>query len=341
MKEKNGLISEFQEEKERDLILDYNHIEFTEEIGEGASGKVFFGIFNESEVAIKVITTPNFKTQLEEFKKELEVMKVVNSSYCVRLYGITIEPKLCMVMELCKKGSLYSILKTSKNLSWDMVLSFAIDMCHGLYDLHNSGIVHRDFKSLNLLVTNEMRCKVCDFGLSRSTAGNVETFKKLKGTYAYCAPEVFTGTPCTYKSDIFSVGIVLWELMKVAMTGKYEQPYAEYSLQFDFQIIVQSSMGLRPNIPIGTPRSFVDLYINCINANPDLRPTANEVLQRIEEINQMFSTEPDVFLNDKFEGDIVFQKVEDLGGGPPKDSSSSNGSTTGNSSGFQGWGKKK
>jgi len=186
-----------------------------------------------------------------------------------------------------------------------------------------------------------MRCKVCDFGLSRSTAGNVETFKKLKGTYAYCAPEVFTGTPCTYKSDVFSVGIVLWELMKVAMTGKYEQPYAEFSLQFDFQIIVQSSMGLRPNIPIDTPRRFVDLYISCINANPDLRPTANEVLQRIEEIKQIHTSDPDSFTNDKFEGEIVFQKVEDLSaGGAPKDSASNNVSTSGNSSGFKGWGKK-
>jgi len=168
----------------------------------------------------------------------------------------------------------------------------------------------------------------------------VETFKKLKGTYAYCAPEVFTGTPCTYKSDIFSVGIVLWELMKCVMTSKYEQPYAEFQLQFDFQIIVQSSLGLRPNIPIGTPRRFVDLYLKCVNANPDLRPNAKEVYESIEEMKQIYNIEPNVFLNDKFDGEIIFHKIEDLGvGGAPKDSSPSN-STKETSAGFKGWGKK-
>jgi serine/threonine protein kinase len=60
--------------------------------------------------------------------------------------------------------------------------------------------------------------KVCDFGLSRSVnKGNLETFKKLRGTFAYCAPEVFKGESCTAKSDVFSMGIVIWELMHVGM----------------------------------------------------------------------------------------------------------------------------
>lgn len=67
-------------------------------------------------------------------------------------------------------------------------------------------------------VTKDWRVKVCDFGLSRSVnKGNLETFKKLRGTFAYCAPEVFRGESCTAKSDVFSMGIVVWELMHVGV----------------------------------------------------------------------------------------------------------------------------
>src|SRR5690349_12643929 len=102
----------------------------TDAIGEGASGKVYKGLYNQQfkskDVAIKVITTPNLKNQLEEFKKELEIMKVVKSNYCVTLYGITLEPKLCMVMEFCERGSLYNILmKNTKIVDWKLALSFA------------------------------------------------------------------------------------------------------------------------------------------------------------------------------------------------------------------------
>lgn len=119
--------------------------------------------------------------------------------------------------------------------TWSRLLSFARDMAEGISVLHNldpEPIIHRDLKSLNLLVpicrsfccltslkvTKDWRVKVCDFGLSRSVnKGNLETFKKLRGTFAYCAPEVFKGESCTAKSDIFSMGIVIWELMHVGV----------------------------------------------------------------------------------------------------------------------------
>jgi len=330
---------EFQDEINEGLILSYNSIEMTDPIGEGASGKVFKGLYRQQEVAVKIITTPNLKNQLEEFKKELEIMKVVKSNYCVKLFGITIEP-LCMVMEYCEKGSLYNILmKNTKIVDWTLALSFCFDMCHGLLDLHDKNIVHRDFKSLNLLVTNDFRVKVCDFGLSRSTSKDLETFTKLRGTMAYLAPEVFTGTPCTFKSDIFSVGIVLWELMKVCIDHKYEQPYGEYGLSYDFQIIVQSSMGLRPNIPKGSPKPFVDLYLQCCNGSPDERPNCKEVVDAVTEMKTSYEKDPQAFLANVSTGDIVFVKTDDVlqvqqNNNAPK----KNNTTTG---GFGGWGKNK
>jgi len=310
----------------------------TESIGEGASGKVFKGLYRQQEVAVKIITTPNLKNQLEEFKKELEIMKVVKSNYCVKLFGITLEPKLCMVMEFCENGSLYNLLlKNTSKVDWPLALTFCYDMCHGLFDLHDKKIVHRDFKSLNLLVTKDYRVRVCDFGLSRSTSKDLETFTKLRGTMAYLAPEVFTGTPCTFKSDIFSLGIVLWEFMKVCIDHKYEQPYGEYGLSYDFQIIVQSSMGLRPNIPNNTPKPFVDLYLRCVDGSPDARPDAQEVVDVITEIKESFEKDPTGFLNDVSVGHKIFVKTEDiLQVSQPSETKKPN--TT---PGFGGWGKNK
>ncbi len=81
-----------------------------------------------------------------------------------------------------------------------------------------------------------------DFGLSRFTgsSSNLSTLGKLRGTYAYSAPEVYFGDPFTTKADCYSVGIIFWEIAQRALTGEYAMPYSEYAeLVFDFQIIIQ------------------------------------------------------------------------------------------------------
>jgi len=139
---------------------------------------------------------------------------------------------------------------------------------------------------LNLLVAEDWRIKLADFGLSRFTKGrNLETFKKLCGTFHYCAPEIFNGMMFTPKSDVFSFGIVLWELLIRLLTRKYLQPYKEYpQIVLDFQIIVQAANGLRPSLPEETPHKLVKLYKRCINGEPEKRPTARELVIALKEI---------------------------------------------------------
>jgi len=142
-----------------------------------------------------------------------------------------------------------------------------------------------------------MRVKVCDFGLSRDSSKNLETLKKLCGTYAYLAPEVFNCQITTMKSDIFSMGIVIWEVLNVIMTHTYSAPYEEYHFDRPFQILVQSAKGLRPNIPIGTPDPFVVVYQHCIDGIADSRPSAIDVVQEIIRLRSEYRNNSEQYLN--------------------------------------------
>eukprot|EP01127_Copromyxa_protea_P020199 TRINITY_DN6713_c0_g1_i1.p1 TRINITY_DN6713_c0_g1~~TRINITY_DN6713_c0_g1_i1.p1 ORF type:complete len:893 (+),score=139.48 TRINITY_DN6713_c0_g1_i1:40-2718(+) len=276
-------------------------IEFTAKLGSGTSGQVFKGLFNRQEVAIKVLNeSPNFETELEEFKKEFEILRKVNSPYMIKFYGAVIEKNLCMVMELCERGSLHDVLlkNTELKLNWDYGLNFSRDIAEGISVLHNHEppIIHRDLKSLNLLVTKDWRVKVCDFGLSRLVQGDLKTFNRLCGTFAYCAPEVFKGGMATEKSDVYSMGIVFWEILNTIIKEKYEQPFAEFSLVNEYVVLVQASDGLRPTIPKNSPASYVDVYNTCVRGEPEERPTATQVASIIEHFQEEYKKDPSIFL---------------------------------------------
>eukprot|EP01126_Amoeba_proteus_P042756 TRINITY_DN4659_c0_g2_i12.p1 TRINITY_DN4659_c0_g2~~TRINITY_DN4659_c0_g2_i12.p1 ORF type:complete len:680 (-),score=174.16 TRINITY_DN4659_c0_g2_i12:695-2734(-) len=288
-----------------DWEIGAEEIEFTGKLGSGTSGQVFKGLYQGLEVAIKVLNeTSNFESELQEFKKEFEILRKVNSPYMIKFFGAVIEKNLCLVMELCDRGSLYDLLAKKKDYqsSWEHVLSFSRDMAEGISVLHNHvpPIIHRDLKSLNLLVTKDWRVKVCDFGLSRLKQGDLTTFTRLCGTYAYCAPEVFKGTSASEKSDVYSMGIVLWELLNTCMKKVYEQPFSEFKLANDFAIIIQSAEGLRPTIPEGSPMNFVRIFQKCVCETPEERPTATEVAMWLADLQMDYKINPNSFFSTKY-----------------------------------------
>lgn len=273
-------------------IIQDMELEFTEKLGAGSSGKVYKGLFKGNEVAIKVLKSTTEAKDIDEFKKEFAIMSNIKSTCVVLFYGAVLEPKLCMVMEYCSRGSLYHVLTSDKyEIGWDRVFRFAIEATRGIDQLHNGDpqIVHRDLKSLNLLVNEKWDVKVCDFGLSRFTTGtNLETLMKMRGTFAYCAPEVYFGEQFSTKSDVYSLGIVFWELVVRCIMGHYERPFAEFkNLQFDFQIIIQTAKkGLRPTIPDCCPEGWKTLMKECVDPTADKRPSCKEILVKLEELEK-------------------------------------------------------
>jgi serine/threonine protein kinase len=268
----------------KDWVIDGKDLEYLKRLGSGTSGDVYKGLYKGQHVAIKVLKEMTEEQERDEFKKEFKVMCAVHHPNIVQFFGASFKPKLCMVMEYCARGSMYHVLRDETlDINWDRALTLMVQTTEGIHALHTNTpqIMHRDLKSLNLLVTDDWQVKVADFGLSRfDTAEALETLKQMRGTFAYCAPESYNGAKYTLKSDIYSMGIIFWEVINRVLKGVYEQPYSEYkNIQFDFQIIIQASKdNLRPTLPATTPEALAKLVKACVHEDNESRPSGPEVL---------------------------------------------------------------
>jgi serine/threonine protein kinase len=293
----------------QDWMLDGKELEYLKRLGSGTSGDVYKGLYRGKHCAIKVLKEMTEDKEREEFKKEFHIMSAVHHPNIVRFFGASFKPKLCMVLEFCARGSLYHVLKDETNtINWERGLQIMKETVAGIDALHGNEpmIMHRDLKSLNLLVTDDWHIKVADFGLSRfDTAEALETLKQMRGTFAYCAPESYHGEKYSPKSDIYSMGIIFWELANRVIKCKYEQPYSEFkNIQFDFQIIIQAAKSdLRPTIPTTCPPLIADVIRVCTHKERDQRPDCKALLAMIE------NCEKDYHGNSgKWEGSIVGTK---------------------------------
>jgi len=283
----------------KDWIINATDLEFVKKLGAGTSGEVFKGLYKGKPVAIKLLKEMMAEKELDEFKKEFTIMSALRSPYVVYFFGACLKPKMCMVMEFCDRGSLYHVLTDEKlHIGWDKFFSMGVETCKAIEVLHSwdPQIMHRDLKSLNLLVTKDWHVKVCDFGLSRfDTADNMDTMRKMRGTMAFCAPEVYRGLKFTPKSDVYSLGMVLWEMMIRVIKQKYEQPYSEYKhLQFDFQIIIQAATkNLRPTIPETCPPTLQELLKQCMDRDAEPRPTAAKLTEEVMKLEQEYLSNPE------------------------------------------------
>lgn len=267
-------------------------------IGRGSSSLVYQGRYKDDIVAIKVLNfnpldCQSQEKQKKELSEEVNVMKSVKSKYVVNLHGIVLEPAICIVMEYCEKGSLYDILRKTDRFGWSNLLRIFKEIVCGVAILHKMRppIVHRDLKSLNILITKDMRVKVADFGLSRltETKEHFSTLYKLRGTHTYCAPEVYIGEQYTDKSDIYSLGIILWELVYRCTKKEYQRPFSEYPwINYSFQVIIQTAKnGLRPTIP-PCPEKIRKLICTLWDYNPSKRPDAFTLLQTVQGLEKEY-----------------------------------------------------
>jgi serine/threonine protein kinase len=133
--------------------------------------------------------------------------------------------------------------------------------------------------------------KIADFGLARLNTNTMKkaTLGKLRGTYSYCAPEIYFNSPFTCKSDVFSIGIILWEMVVRVIKGRYERPYSEFEeLLFDFQIIVQTARGKRCTIPPSCPPSLKELIAQCWHEEPEQRPSSGDLIARLQQMQKEY-----------------------------------------------------
>jgi len=154
---------------------------------------------------------------------------------------------------------------------------------------HNPPILHRDLKTLNVLVTSDFMCKVCDFGLSRfETPSNAETLLKCRGTIAYIAPEVYNQLGYFKQSDVYSIAIMMWEILNRLVLGIYERPYQE--IKIEFRILSYAILeNKRPKIPDSVPKSLNSLIMDCWQVDYAQRPDAKQLMDKLCEVRNEYS----------------------------------------------------
>jgi len=208
-----------------------------------------------------------------------------------------LKPNVRLIMMCAENGSLASLLRDeSFVMTYEHVFKWSIQMTKGVNHLHNwkPQIIHRDLKTLNLLVDEFYNVVVSDFGISRFVVDeNLTTLSKLRGTYSYCAPELYLGGTATTNSDVFSIGIILWEMVTRCVKGEYVRPYADKKFVLDFQVIIQvAKNGVRPEFEPGIPPDMAKLINLCWDTNPQKRIPCLEILDALYNMQDSYKANP-------------------------------------------------
>ncbi|KAH7429681.1 hypothetical protein KP509_09G061300 [Ceratopteris richardii] len=268
-----------------DWEIDYNQLKLNKQVASGSFGDLYKGTYCGQDVAIKVLRPERLNEDLQkEFAQEVYIMRKVRHKNVVQFIGAcTRPPNLCIVTEFMSGGSVYDYLHSQRgSFKFPVLLRVAIDISKGMDYLHQNNIIHRDLKAANLLMDEHEVVKVADFGVARVQAqGGVMTAET--GTYRWMAPEVIEHKPYDHKADVFSFGIVLWELL----TGK---------LPYDYLTPLQAAVGvvqkgLRPTIPKNTHPKLAELLESCWQQDPKLRPEFSQITAILKDIYKEVNAE--------------------------------------------------
>ncbi|URD74570.1 STYKc [Musa troglodytarum] len=254
--------------------INFSELTVGTRVGIGFFGEVFRGIWNGTDVAIKVFLEQDLTTEnMEDFCNEIYILSRLRHPNVILFLGACMKPPhLSMVTEYMEMGSLYYLMHMSgqkKKLSWRKRLKMLRDICRGLMCIHRMKIVHRDLKSANCLVDKHWTVKICDFGLSRVMTDGPLRDNSSAGTPEWMAPELIRNEPFTEKCDIFSLGVIMWELC--TLNRPWEGTPA---VQVIYAV---ANEGTRLEIPEGPLGKLIS---DCW-AEPHERPSCQEILARL------------------------------------------------------------
>jgi serine/threonine protein kinase len=255
-----------------------DHYEIIHLLGQGAMGSVFLARDRRigRRVAVKVIhldaSAFEDQTSANEFyrrlQREAEVCGALLHANIVTLYDVGYDNDRVsyLAMEYVEGETLQDLLRRSGNaLPANTVAGIAADVLRGLEFAHAKGIVHRDIKPANILIAADGSAKIADFGIARPLESSMTRAGSLMGTPNYMSPEQITAREVTPKADIFSLGVMLYELLTAT------KPFAASDLSGIFNNILSKEPPPLPG-PLG------DLISRMMSKSPDHRPTASEAL---------------------------------------------------------------
>eukprot|EP01042_Synura_sphagnicola_P001164 gene1164-biopygen1250 len=234
--------------REEDLVIKSDKV-----LGSGGFGTVYGGRWRTAIVAVKVFDESMGFPQ--DFEREAYIMKDLRHPNIVDFYGYCTGPTRCIVIKYMQQGSLTKLLHSRRDISWDVRIKIALDMARGLEYLHSENILHRDIKSMNVLLNENGGACLADFGLARANTVSFQGLRVKVGTLNWMAPEVKASGVYTWAADVYSLGITFWELATRRIPT-----------------------GLEDDIPDECPGELAVVIERCREERPNLRPSASGVL---------------------------------------------------------------
>uniref|UniRef100_A0A8D3DGA5 non-specific serine/threonine protein kinase n=1 Tax=Scophthalmus maximus TaxID=52904 RepID=A0A8D3DGA5_SCOMX len=267
-----------------DWEISEGQITLGQRIGSGSFGTVFKGKWH-GDVAVKMlnVTAPT-PQQLQAFKNEVGVLRKTRHVNILLFMGYTTKPQLAIVTQWCEGSSLYHHLHIIET-KFEMIklIDIARQTAQGMDYLHAKSIIHRDLKSNNIFLHEDLTVKIGDFGLAtvKSRWSGSHQFEQLSGSILWMAPEVIRlqdKNPYSFQSDVYAFGIVLYELMSGAL------PYSNINNRD--QIIFMVGRGyLSPDLSkvrSNCPKAMKRLMADCLKKKREERPLFPQILASIE-----------------------------------------------------------
>ncbi|XP_057852681.2 calcium/calmodulin-regulated receptor-like kinase 1 isoform X3 [Cryptomeria japonica] len=267
---------------------------FTTVIGQGAFGPVYKATMPSGEiVAVKSLSTDS-KQGEQEFQTEVSLLGRLHHRNLVNLLGYCVDKGHRMLIYVyMSNGSLAHHLYNEhvEPLSWDLRVYIAQDISRGIEYLHDGAVppvVHRDIKSPNILLDRSMRARVADFGLSKEEKFDGRS-SGLKGTFGYVDPEYVSSKNYTKNSDVYSFGILLFELIAARNPQQGLMDYINLAAisadgKAGWEEIVDARLNGKYNIE--EVRSVAAIAYKCVQKNPRKRPTMRDIAQDLSRINE-------------------------------------------------------
>ncbi|MFS7971787.1 putative protein kinase TKL-Pl-4 family [Helianthus anomalus] len=279
-------------EEEEEWSADMSQLFVGNKFASGRHSRVYRGIYKSKDVAIKLVSQPEEDRELalmleNQFTSEVVLLFRLQHPNIITLVAACKKPPVfCVITEYMAGGSLRAYLHQQEPYSVppNLVLKMALDIAWGMQYLHSQGILHRDLKSENLLLGENMCVKVADFGISclESQCGSAKGFT---GTYRWMAPEMIKEKKHTKKIDVYSFAIVLWELL-TALT-----PFDDMTPEQAAFAVCQKNA--RPPLHDSCPMAFRQLICRCWSSKPEKRPGFDEIVSILERYAACVEENPD------------------------------------------------
>ncbi|KAI9360360.1 kinase-like domain-containing protein [Zopfochytrium polystomum] len=252
-----------------------------ERIGRGSFGNVYFGLNLKTwePMAVKQMSVASRPSsprhpRLLAIEKELKLLQMLDSPFTVKLLGFEAKPiQVNIFLEYCDGGSIASCLSLAGAFPPELTLKLLSQISLGLEYLHDKGIIHRDIKGANVLLTMEGHAKIGDFGISKHLQTNLPYNRASRmsrqGTAQWMAPEVLLHPTHGYsaKVDIWSLGCVAIEMATAQPPWSTEKNFA-----------ARLSANHAPPIPNSAAPAVAEFIRSCLELDPNLRPTASQLL---------------------------------------------------------------